>query len=117
MILHEIFRVVSHFPRYISCYFAENRFPLGQCTVQSTAAIETVYFSSCMKPVMVFFAWFSLGFLILTCGGIFAARRWYIGYGWNCVYTVYCAGTININYNYPSCKVHAGCVEESLAGS
>ena len=32
MILHEIFRVVSRFPRYISCYIAENRFPLGQCT-------------------------------------------------------------------------------------
>ena len=31
MILHEIFRVVSRFPRYISCYIAENRFPLGQC--------------------------------------------------------------------------------------
>ena len=30
MILHEIFRVVSRFPRYISCYIAVNRFPLGQ---------------------------------------------------------------------------------------
>ena len=30
MILHEIFRVVSRFPRYISCYIAENWFPLGQ---------------------------------------------------------------------------------------
>ena len=29
-ILHEIFCVVSHFPRYISYYFAENRFPLWQ---------------------------------------------------------------------------------------
>ena len=27
--LHEIFRVVSRFPPYISCYIAENRFPLG----------------------------------------------------------------------------------------
>ena len=31
MILHEIFRVVSRFPRYISCYIAENQLPLGQC--------------------------------------------------------------------------------------
>ena len=28
----ETFRVVSRFPRYISCYVAESRFPLGQCT-------------------------------------------------------------------------------------
>ena len=33
MILHELFRVVSRFPRYISCYIAESRFPLGQCSV------------------------------------------------------------------------------------
>ena len=32
MILHELFCVVSRLPRYISCYIAENRFPLGQCT-------------------------------------------------------------------------------------
>ena len=32
-ILHEIFRVVSPFPRYISCYISENRLPLGQCAV------------------------------------------------------------------------------------
>ena len=33
MILHEIFRVVSGFPRYISCYIAESRLLLGQyCT-------------------------------------------------------------------------------------
>ena len=31
MILPEIFRVVSRFPRYISCYAAENQLPLGQC--------------------------------------------------------------------------------------
>ena len=31
MILNEIFRVVLRFPRYISCYIAESRFPLGQC--------------------------------------------------------------------------------------
>ena len=31
MILHEIFRAVLRFPRYILCYIAENRIPLGQC--------------------------------------------------------------------------------------
>ena len=30
-VLHKIFRVVFRFPRYISCYIAENRLPLGQC--------------------------------------------------------------------------------------
>ena len=28
LILHEIFRVVSRFPCYISCYIAESRLPL-----------------------------------------------------------------------------------------
>ena len=33
MILHELFRLVSRFPRYISCYIAESQWlPLGQCT-------------------------------------------------------------------------------------
>ena len=31
LILHVIFRVVSRFPRYISCYIAESRLSLGQC--------------------------------------------------------------------------------------
>ena len=30
MIGHDIFRVVSRFPRYISCYIAESRLLLGQ---------------------------------------------------------------------------------------
>ena len=30
-ILHEIFHVVSRFPRYILCYISENGLPLGQC--------------------------------------------------------------------------------------
>ena len=37
LILQDIFRVVSRFPRYISCYIAENRLPLGQCTLYCTA--------------------------------------------------------------------------------
>ena len=35
MILHEIFHVVSRFPRYISCYIEENRFTLWQCTAHT----------------------------------------------------------------------------------
>ena len=31
-ILHEIFRILSRFAHYISCYFSENRLPLAQCT-------------------------------------------------------------------------------------
>ena len=41
MILHEIFRVVSRFPRYISCYIAERRFPLGQCTRRDLIQVPT----------------------------------------------------------------------------
>ena len=33
MILHEIFRAVSGFSLYISCYIAEYRFSFGQCTL------------------------------------------------------------------------------------
>ena len=32
-ILHEIFRIVSRFLRYISCYISENRLSLGHCSV------------------------------------------------------------------------------------
>ena len=32
-ILHEIFRVVSRFPCYISFYIVENRLPLEQCMI------------------------------------------------------------------------------------
>ena len=32
MILHEIFSVLSRCSRHISCYIAESRFPLGQCS-------------------------------------------------------------------------------------
>ena len=40
MILHEIFRVVSQFPSYISCYIAESRFPLGQCGTEAYFIFE-----------------------------------------------------------------------------
>ena len=33
IILHEIIRVVSRFPRNTSCYILENLFPLGQCVI------------------------------------------------------------------------------------
>ena len=54
-ILHEIFRVVSRFPRYISCYIAENRLPLGQCipyccweNINSAWLVRKVHFFSIM---------------------------------------------------------------------
>ena len=34
MILHEIFRVVSRFPGYISCYIAENQLPVDSWFVE-----------------------------------------------------------------------------------
>ena len=40
LILHEILRVISRFPRYISRYIAENRFPLGQCILLSRDSLE-----------------------------------------------------------------------------
>ena len=33
--VHELFRVVSRIPHYISCYITESRLPLGQCRVTS----------------------------------------------------------------------------------
>ena len=42
MILHGIFCVVSRFPCYISCYIAENRFRLGQCTLQIYSPLRWV---------------------------------------------------------------------------
>ena len=33
MKLHELFHVILCFPRYISCYIAENGFLFGQCRV------------------------------------------------------------------------------------
>ena len=39
-ILHEIFRLVSRFPRYISCFISESRLPLGQCIAQTNKRIS-----------------------------------------------------------------------------
>ena len=43
--LHEIFRVVSRFPHYISCSITENRLPLGKCTVESYCRRSSLLFS------------------------------------------------------------------------
>ena len=59
MIVHEIFRVVSRFPRYISCYIAENRFSLEQCAPDYCAWSADflylisfcLYFTSCFTSV------------------------------------------------------------------
>ena len=40
LILHEIFRVVSRFPRYISRYIAESRLPLRQCTIEFSVSVK-----------------------------------------------------------------------------
>ena len=40
-IVHELFRLVSLFPRYISFYIAESRFPLGQCTSAHRKSMKT----------------------------------------------------------------------------
>ena len=55
-ILHEIFRVVSRFPRYISCYIAENRFPLGQFSKSALGALIDNYSFYC---IMRKIDWFS----------------------------------------------------------
>ena len=47
MILPEIFRVVSRLPRYISCYIAENQFPLGQRSVRYRRALLLLYSTIC----------------------------------------------------------------------
>ena len=53
MILHDIFRVVSGFPRYISCYIAESRLSLGQCILvtaeQKIFLLSTL--ANCFVPI------------------------------------------------------------------
>ena len=43
MILHGIFRVVSRFSLYFSCYIAENQLPLGQCTYIYSGSNQNIY--------------------------------------------------------------------------
>ena len=45
MELHEIFRIVSRFPCYISCYITEKRLLWGQCTCTHTQT-NTIFRSS-----------------------------------------------------------------------
>ena len=46
MTLHELFREVSRFSHYISCYIAENRLSLGQCNRGSATPLR--YISRCI---------------------------------------------------------------------
>ena len=52
MTVHEIFRVVLRFPCYISCYIAESRLPLGQCSIpdiQSVRYNNILYEVACLN--------------------------------------------------------------------
>ena len=40
---HGIFRVVSHVHRYISCYIAESRLPLGQCRLAVSVRLQLLW--------------------------------------------------------------------------
>ena len=56
MILHELLREVSCFPRYISCYIAEKRLPLGQCTVNSDSTVQyTDHKNSTLVLVLLYY--------------------------------------------------------------
>ena len=52
MILHELFRVVSGFPRYIPCYIAKNQFHLGQCTMTNFSDDSDKQYGSIMGRVL-----------------------------------------------------------------
>ena len=54
MILHEIFSVVSRFPRYILCYKAESRFPLGQCIMIRYFLLSIISDFSCSTFITCF---------------------------------------------------------------
>ena len=56
MILHELFHVVSRFPIYISCYIAESRLPLGQCTFTVSVEFFFVYASSFVLGLAICFS-------------------------------------------------------------
>ena len=79
---HEIFRVVSRFPRYISCYIAENRLPLGQCipyccweNINSAWLVRKVHFFSIMHihayppPLLRARCIHIFPIIIIICGG------------------------------------------------
>ena len=53
-ILHEIFRKVSRFPHYISCYISENRLPLGQCTACCTVYCTRSHFDTRLSCAWIF---------------------------------------------------------------
>ena len=69
--VHEIFRVVSRFPRYISCYFAESRLPLGQCTYGVKRTMWSMPISALLCTVALFiclsFAFSQTQIFIIIC--------------------------------------------------
>ena len=52
LILHEIFRVISRFPRYISCYIAESQFSLGRCTKKRMNSSYSSYHPEAIHPTL-----------------------------------------------------------------
>ena len=76
--LHEIFRVVSRFPRYISCFIAENRFILGQCAAYLQAmrkeAIINLYHAEfpgnlIRYELVTWFGWHHIRYELVTWFG------------------------------------------------
>ena len=53
MILHELFRVLSRYPHYISCYIAESRLPLEQCIVSELLLLSNCYPLLCNMPILL----------------------------------------------------------------
>ena len=51
-ILHEILRVVSRCPHYCSCYIAENRLPLRQCTVDKSVIRTSILYVYCILYIV-----------------------------------------------------------------
>ena len=61
MILHELFRVVSRFPRYISRYITENRFPLGQCAcISNVFSCATAVVQNTFAPIQLVFKFWQI---------------------------------------------------------
>ena len=80
LILHEIFRVVSRFPRHIVCYIAESQLPLGQCTCNwkhctiHKAFIHhsvTWFFFCCVQPDFVFLLFYGIFLRLILFWSIF----------------------------------------------